>query len=91
MQERADERGYDVDGRFTLSFESINEEALTALANQNDPKAHLVLANRILDYRNGHQASREDLDKTEGHLYATSVLIHRKLKRSWKELKIRLQ
>lgn len=74
VQGWADERGYDTDGRFTLSYESINEEALNALANQNDPKAHFVLANRILAYRSGYQASREDLDKAESHLYAASVL-----------------
>lgn len=74
VQEWADERGYDVDGRFTLSYESINEEALNALAKQDDPKAHFVLANRILAYRSGYQASREDLDKAEHHLYAASVL-----------------
>lgn len=70
----AEERGYDWDGRFTLSYESMNDETLRALADQHDPKAHLVLANRILGDMNVRKISPDKLITAENHLYAASML-----------------
>jgi len=69
-----EERGYDWDGRFTLSYESMDDETLQALADQHDPKAHLVLANRILGDMNVRNISPDRLSAAENHLYAASML-----------------
>jgi len=75
MQKWGDERGYDENGRLTLSYQSMNDEALLALAEQNDPKAHLVLAKRILGERMDiRKLSQDALDKAERHLLAASML-----------------
>ncbi len=80
MYNWGDARGYDVDGRFTLSYESMDDETLLALANQNDPKAHLVLANRILALAKEERSFSQDVDPVEKfdavekHLYDASVL-----------------
>lgn len=80
MYNWGDARGYDVDGRFTLSYESMDDETLLALANQNDPKAHLVLANRILALAKEERSFSQDVDPVEKfdavekHLYEASVL-----------------
>lgn len=80
MYEWGDARGYDVDGRFTPNYESMDDETLLALANQNDPKAHLVLANRILALAKEERSLSQDVDPVEKfdtaekHFYAASVL-----------------
>ena len=80
LYEWSETRGYDVDGRFTLGYESMDQDTLLALANQNDPKAYLVLGNRILALAKEERLSShnidpvEKFDAVEKHFYAASVL-----------------
>lgn len=69
-----EQRGYDLDGSLTISYESIGDEELRILATQNDPKAHLVLANRIIAAQKRLNVSYDALDKAQEHLYEASVL-----------------
>lgn len=74
FSEWGEERGYGVDGGLTLSYESLKDETLLKMAKQNDPKAHLVLANRIIASQPAFNLSPEALAKAEEHLYSASIL-----------------
>lgn len=87
--EWGEERGYDLDGSLTRSYDSLSDEALLALANQNDPKAHLVLANRIVAAQSGLNVSHEALAKAEEHLYDASVLGYTSTLATISELRLR--
>lgn len=74
ITEWSEARGYDADRRFTLNYEAMDAETLNTLADQNDPKAHLVLANRALASTPGRQLTDEQFDYIEKHLYSASML-----------------
>ena len=74
FSEWGEERGYGVDGGLTLSYESLSDETLLTVANQNDAKAHLVFANRIIASQPAFNLSPEALAKAEEHLYSASIL-----------------
>lgn len=67
-------RGYSQSSVFFSDYDSLSSDTLRTLANQNDPKAHLVLANKILENQSSRKVSREALDEAVEHLYAASVL-----------------
>ncbi|PUA29274.1 MAG: hypothetical protein B0W54_01335 [Cellvibrio sp. 79] len=88
--EWCEDRGYDVDGSLTRSYDALSDEVLLTLANQHDPKAHLVLANRIIAAQSGLNVSHEALTKAEGHLYAASVLGYTSTLATLSELRLRV-
>ncbi|RYY02960.1 MAG: hypothetical protein EOO53_09730 [Gammaproteobacteria bacterium] len=53
-------------------YDSMSDETLTALANQNDPKAHMLLAIRLL--KGPGQLPSKTLDTAAKHLYEASLL-----------------
>jgi len=77
-------RGYQ--GEFS-DYDSMNDETLTALANQNDPKAHMLLANRLL--KEPGQLPPQTLDAAEKHLYEASLLGYTKSLEDLSELMYR--
>lgn len=72
----AEERGYDLNGDLTNSYNSLSDEILLSLAEQNDPKAHYILAGRILlaQSNKAEGISSEAVIKVEGHLHSASML-----------------
>lgn len=72
----AEERGYDLNGYLTDSYNSLSDEILLSLAEQHDPKAHYILAGRTLSAQSNkvEGISSEAMTKIESHLYSASIL-----------------